>query len=226
MENDTSKIVKNGDIKEEDVVLHSINNNSNIIATSFDECDEYNQISFKVGKPIRSPILLSTLINSKNILGAKKHRSVTIKNVVDILKEVSKYFNGNIGIKPRKTETKHFETVLSKALSNNSNYIEGIVSSIKDELKTSSKEEFKTIISELVNFYEQENSRTSDALERLISKKLVVIDEYGQIVSTNNEHLIIAINEELFIYINKNDPMLGTLCSIDGLMIILNSIIP
>ena len=202
--------------KLEDIVEHSISTDSNIIALSFDECDEYSQISFKIGKPIRSPILLSTLITSKNALGNKKFRKVTIKNPHEIVAELNLYKEECSGLIYKNSVNTN---VLDLLLDNIHNKIDSIDEqySLKklfiDEFLSLDKNSIKKLFCELAQIYEQCNTCYDDLLNKLNNNTYSVI----------GDSLIIKINPSLFIYMDRKNPNSGILCSIEGLMIIINN---
>ena len=222
MESQNNKEDNNNNRKftSDEIVIHSINTDSNIIALSFDDCDEYYKISFNIGKPIRSPILLSTLVNSKNVLGNKKYRRITIKNVEEIVHELN-FLNkeGCFNFKKKDIETPTLDSLLeSLSLNNTVDYGKTATTAkelFKNNILSYSKKSIQDLLLEISELYEQ-NNIFYDSLFEYLKKNVFSF--------VKNDNLILRISSDLFIVLNKESPMSGHLCSFEGLMIILNSL--
>lgn len=195
-------------INSTDIVINSLKTDSNIIALSLDECDEYNSISFKIGKPLRSPIILSTLLTSKNILGDKKYRKVTIKNVDDIVKFVSCFYSNNKDrvIENRQKNYYVVDKIDSLILTNSDSF------SFKNFLSSSSKDELKGLINEIASIYEHSYYEHEKILNTLSKEFLFKSEKYS----------IVYISNSLFLIVDNRNPVSGFLCTTEGLMIFLN----
>ena len=203
----------------DEVVAHSINTDSNIIALSFDDCDEYSKISFNIGKPIRSPILLSTLVNSRSALGNKKYRRVTIKDIEEIVNELDSLNKEScFNFKKKTVETPVLDGLLESLSSNNTvDYGKSATTSkelFKNKILSFSRVSIQNLLLEISDFYEQ-NNVLYDSLFKHLEKNVFSF--------VKSENLILRVNSDLFIVLNKESPMSGYLCSFEGLMIILNN---
>lgn len=202
-------------ISNEEVVVHSISTNSNIIALSFDDCDEYNSISFKLGKPLRSPILLSTLLNSSNVLGSKKYRKITVKNPNEILDYIVKFYLTNTEKErvfkknyPKTVLLDTIQTLIDKVNKENSN----LEFDFKKFILNSNKEEIRVLVNDIASLYESSNNAFDEILSTLVKEFFI----------RNEEYTIMFINNSLYLIVLNNTPMSGYLCTDEGLMVFLN----
>lgn len=183
-------------ISPEDVVKYSICTKTNILTSSFDESDEYNSISFSLGVPIKTTILLSTLVGSKRILGNSKFRSVTIPDVNKIKDELKKLLSDIV-----------FEDDKVDVFKNTSQPID------LDFVLNLDKERFIEFIEDLCNKYESNNSKCKDVLFNIHKN-----------TSYKTEKIeILKLSNDLFLMINKINLMEGTLLNKEGLKIIISN---
>lgn len=179
----------------DEVVSHSFDNNTNILVVSIDEADEYTTTAYKSFKPIKSTILLSTLIGSKNILGNSNFRKLTIPNIFTINESIIQYYKDGI----------------TEGCSINTKVPELELPSVNKLLELK-KEDFKNIIEEICGAYERYNKFTISFLENLEQNKALRI----------SDTLIFSLSDDLFLAVDpEEDEMMGVLLNLNGLKILL-----
>lgn len=203
LSNDDDSVVDNDnnveeypEVSPEDVVNHSYFNNTNILVTSLDEADEYTTIAYKNNKPIKSTLLLSTLLGSRKILGKAKYRKLTIPNVFSINDMIIEYYN--------EVDSTH------KSI-DNEEIKKTQLPSLK-ELLALNKDGFKEFVGKLCEYYEGYNDFTISAIDSLIKNK------FYRIKST----LIFVLSEDLYLAIDSDvDLLTGLLLDLKGLKILI-----
>lgn len=211
--NDNNKNVIERIVTDEDVVNHSYRTNSNIIALSIDECDSYSSISFKIGKQIKSQLLLATLLSSRNILGKSKIRKVTIKNIREVYKEILSYHNvAPVIINEDSDNTPVLDEVLNSEVKENISVPYFSKELIKNKIKNLDKSLLKTLLNEISSLNEL-HVKDENILSSLAKDKVVSLGDC----------CILLIQQDLFLYFNKSDSLTGYLCSVEGLKILLNN---